>query len=136
MSSADDDRNPPEMVPATRVPADDTRAGLDHLAENRKLIVRRALLASAVGGAVPLPVLDDSFAVDEDARFTLAGGGREIVVEWTGGYRFAQVFAPAELDVVCLEPMMAPVAALSTGDELPLCAPGATASAGFRIRVR
>jgi galactose mutarotase-like enzyme len=81
-------------------------------------------------------VLDDSFSVDEDARFTLAGGGREIVAEWTGGYRFAQVFAPAELDVVCLEPMMAPVAALSTGDELPLCAPGATASAGFRIRVR
>ena len=35
---------------------------LDHLAENRKLIVRRALLATAVGGVVPIPVLDDYFA--------------------------------------------------------------------------
>jgi len=57
-----DDGNPPEMIPATRVSADDTRSGLEHLAENRRLIVRRALLASAVGGVVPLPVLDDYFA--------------------------------------------------------------------------
>jgi hypothetical protein len=35
---------------------------LDHLAENRRLIVRRALLATAVGGAIPIPVLDDYFA--------------------------------------------------------------------------
>ena len=80
-------------------------------------------------------VLDDHFAVAEDARFTVAGGGREIAAEWTGGYRYAQVFAPSALDTVCLEPMMAPVAALSTGDDLPLLAPGATATAGFRITV-
>ena len=35
---------------------------LEHLAENRKLIVRRSLLATAVGGVIPLPVLDDYFA--------------------------------------------------------------------------
>ena len=58
-------------------------------------------------------VLDDHFAVAEDARFAIAGGGREIAVEWAGGYRYAQVFAPWTLDIVCLEPMMAPVAALS-----------------------
>jgi len=51
------------------------------------------------------------------------------------GYRFAQVFAPSALDTVCLEPMMAPVAALSTGDELPLLQPGERASAVFRVRV-
>ncbi len=34
----------------------------DHLRENRRLIVRRALLATAVGGAIPIPVLDDYFA--------------------------------------------------------------------------
>ena len=39
------------------------------------------------------------------------------------------------LDVVCIEPMMAPVAALSTGEELALLAPGGAASASFRIRV-
>jgi hypothetical protein len=35
---------------------------LDHLAENRRLIVRRALLATAVGGVVPLPVMDEYLA--------------------------------------------------------------------------
>jgi aldose 1-epimerase len=80
-------------------------------------------------------VLDDHFAVAEHARFAIASDDREIAVEWKGGYRFAQAFAPAEIDVVCLEPMMAPVAALSTGDELPLVAPGATVAAGFRIVV-
>ena len=57
-----DDGNRPEVVPATRVSADETRGGLEHLADNRRMIVRRSLLASAVGGAVPLPVLDDYFA--------------------------------------------------------------------------
>ena len=36
--------------------------GVEHLAENRRLIVRRALLATAVGGVIPIPVLDDYFA--------------------------------------------------------------------------
>ena len=35
---------------------------LEHLAENRRLIVRRSLLATAVGGVIPIPVLDDYFA--------------------------------------------------------------------------
>ncbi|HEV3032097.1 MAG TPA: hypothetical protein VG319_10680 [Polyangia bacterium] len=32
---------------------------LDHLAANRRFIVRRSLLATAVGGVVPLPVMDE-----------------------------------------------------------------------------
>ena len=79
--------------------------------------------------------LDTHSAVPEDARFALSGGGREIAVEWAGGYRYAQVFAPTALDVACLEPMMAPVAALSTGDELETVQPGESASAAFRVRV-
>jgi galactose mutarotase-like enzyme len=80
-------------------------------------------------------VLDAHFAVAEDARFVLAGGGREIAVEWAAGYRFAQLFAPATLDVACPEPMMAPVAALSTGEELPCAQPGERVSAAWRLRV-
>jgi galactose mutarotase-like enzyme len=80
-------------------------------------------------------VLDAHSAVAEDARFAAAGGGREIAVEWTGGYRYAQVFAPDGMDVVCLEPMMAPIAALSTGDALELASPGERVSGSFRIRV-
>ena len=79
--------------------------------------------------------LDTHARVPEDARYTLSGGGREIAVEWAGGYRFAQVFAPTALDTACLEPMMAPVAALSTGDDLRLAQPGEPATATFRIRV-
>lgn len=81
-------------------------------------------------------VLDDHSAVAEDVRFAIAGGGREIAVEWVGGYRYAQVFAPAALDTVALEPMMAPVAALSTGEELEVAHPGERVSATFRVRVR
>ncbi|HKH16455.1 MAG TPA: aldose 1-epimerase [Solirubrobacteraceae bacterium] len=79
--------------------------------------------------------LDDHSAVAEDARLVLAGGGREIAVEWAGGYRYAQVFAPTALDVACLEPMMAPVAALCTGEDLELAQPGERVSATFRVRV-
>ncbi|MES1209857.1 MAG: hypothetical protein ABUS79_28310, partial [Pseudomonadota bacterium] len=47
----------PELVsPAAPEPS------IDHLRENRRLIVRRSLLATAVGGVIPLPVLDDYFA--------------------------------------------------------------------------
>ena len=82
--------------------------------------------AEAAAERAPLGdrVLDDHARVAEDAVFALAGGGREIAVEWAGGYRYAQVFAPAELDVACLEPMMAPVAALSDGEELRVAAAG------------
>ena len=79
--------------------------------------------------------LDDHFAVPPDARFLLSAGGREIAVEWAGGFRYAQVFAPTTLDVACLEPMVAPVAALSTGEDLELVQPGERASATFRVRV-
>jgi hypothetical protein len=57
-----DGRDGPELVNAARVPASDPADGVGHLAENRRLVVRRSLLATAVGGAIPLPVLDDYFA--------------------------------------------------------------------------
>jgi hypothetical protein len=52
----------PELVSAPRVPPADAADGVAHLSENRRMIVRRSLLATAVGGAIPLPVLDDYFA--------------------------------------------------------------------------
>jgi len=53
----------PDDSPAIEVriepvaPQDPSR--LSHLAENRRLIVRRALLASALGGLVPVPIVDN-----------------------------------------------------------------------------
>ena len=59
---SDGERPKPELVSTTRVAADDSAGGVGHLAENKRLIVRRALLATAVGGVIPIPVLDDYFA--------------------------------------------------------------------------
>jgi len=103
--------------------------------DDRKLPTGERALAGAERGPLGDRVLDDHSAVAEDARFVLAGGGREVALEWAGGYRYAQVFAPAELDVVCLEPMMAAVDALSTGDDLGVVQPGERTGASFRIRV-
>jgi hypothetical protein len=50
----------PELVSAPQATAGDPR--LHHLVENRRLVVRRALIATAVGGIIPIPVLDDYFA--------------------------------------------------------------------------
>jgi aldose 1-epimerase len=103
--------------------------------DGRKLPTGERAAAAAERAPLGDRVLDVNCAVAEDARFVLAGGDREIAVEWAGGYRFAQVFAPEELDVACLEPMMAPIAALSTGDDLQFAPRGERAGATFRVRV-
>jgi aldose 1-epimerase len=53
-------------------------------------------------------------------EFALAGGGRRIVVRFEEGYRHAQVYGPPEQDLICFEPMTAPVNALASGDGLTL----------------
>jgi aldose 1-epimerase len=79
---------------------------------------------------------DDGFAdVPDGARFVLSGGGRRLTVEFAGGYRFAQIYAPDSEDVICFEPMTAPTNALVNGRDLPLVAPGETRSATFAISV-
>ena len=102
--------------------------------DGRKLPTGERAAAAAERAPLGDRVLDVNCAVAEDARLVLAGSDREIAVEWAGGYRFAQVFAPDELDVACLEPMMAPVAALSTGDDLQFAQRGERAGATFRVR--
>jgi aldose 1-epimerase len=103
--------------------------------DDRKLPTGERVEAPAERAPLGDRALDDHSAVPEDARHVLSGPGREIAVEWAGGYRYAQVFAPTSLDTACLEPMMAPVAALSTGEELRLAQPGEAVSATFRVRV-
>ena len=52
---------------------------------------------------------DDEFSeLDDPARFVLRGGGSEISLTFLRGYPFAHVFAPADGDFVCFEPMTAP----------------------------
>ena len=51
-------------------------------------------------------------------EFSVAGGGRRIVVRFEEGYSHAQIYGPAEQDLICFEPMTAPVNALVSGDGL------------------
>ena len=57
-----DGKDRPELVVSPRLQASNPADGLHHLGENRGLVVRRSLLATAVGGVIPIPVLDDYFA--------------------------------------------------------------------------
>jgi galactose mutarotase-like enzyme len=87
-------------------------------------------------GALGQTAFDDGFALPgEGLSMSLAGAGLRITVELVAGYRYAQVFAPADKDFVALEPMTAPANALASGRGLRLLEPGGTFRATFRIRV-
>ena len=59
---------------------------------------------------------DDAYlGIADGSWFALEGGGRRVEVHFDAGYPVAQVFAPATADVVCFEPMTAPVDALVRG---------------------
>jgi galactose mutarotase-like enzyme len=79
---------------------------------------------------------DDGYAgVADGARFVLAGGGRRIALEFVSGYRYAQVYAPENDDLIAFEPMTAPTNALISGQGLALVPPGESRSATFSVSV-
>jgi aldose 1-epimerase len=80
-------------------------------------------------------VFDDGFAALPDGTtYAVTASDRRIAVTLEHGYGFAQVFAPAEFDVVCLEPMTAPANALASG-EFAVAEPGRPYTARFTIEV-
>lgn len=89
------------------------------------------------GGRLGSRTFDDAYeAPDGRAPFVLAGGGRRIEVSFLEGYQYAQVYAPADDDVVAFEPMTSPTNALVTGGpDLQLLAPGDMYRAAFSITV-
>jgi galactose mutarotase-like enzyme len=80
-------------------------------------------------------IYDDLFAVTPGCRFSVAASGRRATVEMTSGYRYAQIYAPADQAVICFEPMMAPVDALRSHEGLRSVPPGGRASATFALSV-
>jgi aldose 1-epimerase len=87
-------------------------------------------------GALEDRALDDGYVMPErPRRFSVAGAGRTLGVEFLEGYTHAQVFAPAGKDLICFEPMTAPANALRSHDDLRLAPPGEPFSAAFRITV-
>lgn len=80
---------------------------------------------------------DDEFVAPGDsAPMVLEGGSRRIEVALLSGYPYTQVYAPADDDVIALEPMTAPTDALIAGGaELPLVDSGDTFRAEYSITV-
>lgn len=91
----------------------------------------------AIDGPLGQQSFDDGFALlDGSACLSISGGGLTIAVEMLEGYRFAQVYAPRDADLVALEPMTAPANALISGRGLRLVPPGERFRAAFCIRIK
>lgn len=79
---------------------------------------------------------DDAFtAPPAGAPFALEGGGWRLELRIGDGYRFSQIYAPADTDAVAIEPMTAPTNALVSGEDLPLLGAGESCRAEFSIAV-
>jgi aldose 1-epimerase len=79
---------------------------------------------------------DDGFSLlGEQARFSIAGNGYSIVIEFKNGFPFAQIFAPKDKEFIAIEPMTAATNALCSGEGLRVIAPGEQFTASFRIQV-
>jgi galactose mutarotase-like enzyme len=80
--------------------------------------------------------LDDAFLAPPGGEpFALSGGGHRLKLRMGEGYRYAQIYAPADTDAVAFEPMTAPTNALLSGEDLPLLAPGESFTASFSITI-
>jgi galactose mutarotase-like enzyme len=87
-------------------------------------------------GPLGIRTFDDGYAdVEPGTTFVLSGAGRRIEVSFDRGYPVAVVYAPANDDVVCFEPMTAPTNALLSGDGLRWVQAGDQFSARFSIKV-
>ena len=67
------------------------------------------------------------------ARWCAVGGDAAMTVTFRSGYEFAQVFAPAEQEFICFEPMTATTNALNSGDGLRIVPPGGEHRAEFTV---
>jgi galactose mutarotase-like enzyme len=104
--------------------------------DDRMLPTGERNAAAPITGPLGARTFDDAYAdVADGTAFSVGGGGRTITVTFLDGYPCAQIYAPADADVICFEPMTAPTNALATGDSLHAVRPGDAYSAAFRITV-
>jgi aldose 1-epimerase len=128
--------------PYFRLPGIDRSDWEIEIPVRERLRLDRQMLPTGELEAAPVPAgrlgsrtFDDAFAAPADAApLVLAGGRRRIEVSFVAGYPYVQAYAPADDDVVALEPMTAPTNALVVGGpNLPLLAPGDSYEATFSI---
>lgn len=89
------------------------------------------------GGPLGSRTFDDAYVAPTGSEpFTVEGGGRRIAVAFDSGFPYAQVYAPADDDVIALEPMTAPTNALvAGGHDLTVLQPGDSYRASFSVTV-
>ena len=89
----------------------------------------------ALDGALAERSFDDCFDQlgPSPPAFTVADGRTSVTVRLLEGYPVAQIYAPAGQELVCFEPMTAPVDALRSGVGLRLAQPGESFTALFAI---
>jgi aldose 1-epimerase len=130
--------------PYLRLPGVDRRDWEVEVPVRERLRLDERMLPTGEREAVDVPAgplgsrtFDDAYLAPEgSAPFVLAGGGRRIELAFLSGFPYAQVFAPAEDDVVAYEPMTAPTNTLvDGGPELRLLARGDRYRAAFSITV-
>ena len=111
-------RDPGARAPAPR------RPDAPHRASGRRSTVEPGPLGART--------FDDAYVAPPDPRALRPSraAGRRIEVAFGSGFPFAQVYAPADDDVIALEPMTAPTNALVTG--APDCPSPSPASATAR----
>lgn len=89
-----------------------------------------------LGGPLEGRSLDDLFRLGEGARsFAMSGGGRRLRVHLDRAWHFLQLYSPHDADFACIEPMTAPVAALSDDRDHPVAAAGETFESVFGLEV-
>ena len=129
--------------PYLRVPGVPRREWLVALPRRRRLVPDAYGIPTGEGVAEVAEIkrlgrrtFDDGYdRLPPRPRFALAGGGRRITVELGAGYNVAQIYAPADDDVICFEPMTAPTNALVSRAGLRTIAPGTTFGASFTITI-
>lgn len=130
--------------PYFRLPGADRAGWHVEIPVRERLALDQRMLPT--GGREPVTVetgplgartFDDAYvAPPAGVPFVLAGAGRRIEVSFEGGYPYAQVYAPADDDVIAFEPMTAPTNALVADQgRVPMVAPGQSFTATFAIRV-
>ena len=115
---------------------------LDVPFEKRALLSDRMIPTGSVvreparSGPLGAAVLDDVFLDARDGSVaSVRAGDRGVSVHYASGYDVAVVFAPAEHDLVCIEPMTAPTDPVSGRWPVRLAAPGETVEAVFEVTV-
>jgi aldose 1-epimerase len=102
--------------------------------DDRQLPTGRAQVEEREDEPLGARTFDELYELGDDRQLALIGGGRRLALELGAGYRFAQVFAPAGANTVCLEPMTAPGNALVDGT-YALVSPGSSLTAQFSLQV-